>query len=171
MMGLFSAIPAGISAFVYGFKFSDMLLLSGTVNLAFTVGLLGILQHTHFPISFGPFERLIVSPLMHQVHHSRKPEHWNKNYGSRLSIWDWCIGTAVVSPKGERIRFGLNTVEDNRGDYSRFLWCYAGPFINCTKMLLRKTRTLPAPGVARDEMHALATSLESVANLEQVESG
>jgi sterol desaturase/sphingolipid hydroxylase (fatty acid hydroxylase superfamily) len=118
--------------------------ISGSVNLAFTVGLLGVLQHSHFPISFGPLERFIVSPLMHQVHHSTKPEHWNKNYGSRLSIWDWCIGTLVILPKGERIQFGLNPAEDQSGDYSSLFWCYAGPFINCGKMLWR---TAPAGAV------------------------
>jgi sterol desaturase/sphingolipid hydroxylase (fatty acid hydroxylase superfamily) len=137
-MGVFASIPAGIAAFICGFKFDDLLLLSGTVTLAFTVGLLSVLQHSHFPISFGPLERLFVSPLMHQVHHSTKPEHWNKNYSSRLSIWDWCIGTAVILPKGEQVQFGLNPVEDQRADYTKLLWCYAGPFINCGKMLLRK---------------------------------
>jgi sterol desaturase/sphingolipid hydroxylase (fatty acid hydroxylase superfamily) len=138
LMGLFAALPAGIAAFAWGFKFDDLLLLSGTVNLAFTVGLLGVLQHSHFPISFGPLERVLVSPLMHQVHHSTKPEHWNKNYGSRLSVWDWCLGTAVILPKGEKIRFGLNPVEDQRGAYSNILWCYAGPFIQCAKLLRAK---------------------------------
>jgi hypothetical protein len=79
---------------------------------------------------------------MHQVHHSTKPEHWNKNYSSRLSIWDWCIGTAVILPKGERVQFGLNPIEDKRAAYSGILWCYAGPFINCGKMLLRKPAQL-----------------------------
>lgn len=44
-------------------------------------------HHTHLWISFGPFfERLIISPAQHQVHHSMEPRHYNKNYGHTLAV-------------------------------------------------------------------------------------
>jgi sterol desaturase/sphingolipid hydroxylase (fatty acid hydroxylase superfamily) len=141
LMGLFSAVTAGLAAYLFGLNVGELFLLSGTVNLAFTAGLVGILQHSHFPISFGPLDRVFVSPVMHQVHHSAKPAHWNKNYGTRFSIWDWCVGTAFILPKGERINFGLGEAEDQRADYARILWCFAGPFINCGRMLSQKLRS------------------------------
>jgi sterol desaturase/sphingolipid hydroxylase (fatty acid hydroxylase superfamily) len=139
-MGVLAAIPAGIAAFACGFTFNDLLLISGTMNLLFTIGVLGILQHSHFPIGFGPLERVLISPLMHQVHHSVRPEHWNKNYGSRLSIWDWWFGTVVILPKHETVQVGINPIEDRRGAYSSVIWCYVGPIINCCKMLFGRTR-------------------------------
>jgi sterol desaturase/sphingolipid hydroxylase (fatty acid hydroxylase superfamily) len=140
LMGVFSAIPAGIGGAVFDFSLHDALLLTFTVNVALSVGLFAVLQHSHFPISFGKLERLFVSPLMHQVHHSRALAHHNKNYGTRLSIWDWWIGTAVSLQKGERVQFGLGPGEDPRGDYAKISWCYLGPFINCAKMLSSKHR-------------------------------
>jgi sterol desaturase/sphingolipid hydroxylase (fatty acid hydroxylase superfamily) len=140
MMGLFTAIPAGIAAAFWHFSPHDRLLLAGAVNLALAIGLLGTLQHTHFPVSFGWLERWVVSPLMHQAHHSNRPEHFDRNFGTRFSIWDRCLGTAVMPRKDEKIRFGLNTQEDLRGDYAGVFWCYAGPFITCAKMLAAKIR-------------------------------
>jgi len=134
-MGLFEAIPLGLCAAIWHFSLDDRLLLSSAPNLALGIGPLAVLQHTHFPISFGRFEWLFISPLMHQAHHSRNPAHFNKNFGSRLSIWDWCIGTAMILPKDEPFEFGLNAADDERGDYSSVLWCYAGPFINCARIL------------------------------------
>lgn len=147
-MGLLMAIPAGIAGALFDFTLADRAMLSGAVSLALMVGPLGILQHTHFPVSFGPLERLFISPLMHQVHHSRDPKHFNKNYGTRLSVWDWMFGTAVILPKGERVESGLNVIEDERGAYTNVIWCYAGPFINCAKMLAGKIRRRPAPALA-----------------------
>ncbi len=101
--------------------------LSATVELFFALTFLRQLQHSHFRISFGVFDRVFISPLMHHVHHSAKREHWDKNFGSRLSVWDWWFGCAVVLPRDEQLRFGLGTEEDERGDYQSVVACYVRP--------------------------------------------
>ena len=67
----------------------------GTNAVVFFLGLLGgALHHSHIWLSFGPvFERFIISPAQHQIHHSEKPEHYNKNFSAVLSVWDWVFGT------------------------------------------------------------------------------
>ncbi|MBV33715.1 MAG: fatty acid hydroxylase [Porticoccaceae bacterium] len=64
------------------------------------------LRHSHIWISFGPFERLFISPAQHQMHHS--VDHGNINFGSILSIWDGWLGTRVYAEKKIDMRFGIN---------------------------------------------------------------
>lgn len=60
------------------------------VNAAmFIFNLLGAnLRHSHIPLHFGQLENLVVSPAMHQLHHSNHREHHDRNFGSCFSIWD-----------------------------------------------------------------------------------
>ena len=70
-------------------------------------------HHSHIWISFGPFfERLIISPAQHQVHHSTDPAHFNKNFGQSLAIWDWMFGTLYVTRADESVTFGLEDKAD-----------------------------------------------------------
>lgn len=65
-------------------------------------------HHSHIWISFGPaLERLVISPAQHQVHHSINPQHYNKNYGQSLALWDWMFGTLYLIGEDEQITFGL----------------------------------------------------------------
>jgi sterol desaturase/sphingolipid hydroxylase (fatty acid hydroxylase superfamily) len=55
-------------------------------------------HHAHIWISFGPMlERLFISPSQHHINHSRKPAHFNRNYGRILAIWDWMFGTLYIT--------------------------------------------------------------------------
>jgi sterol desaturase/sphingolipid hydroxylase (fatty acid hydroxylase superfamily) len=69
------------------------------------------LQHSHVWIATtGLLGRVIMSPAHHQIHHSNSPKHFNKNFGSCLSIWDWVFGTLhVPERKRERLTFGVTT--------------------------------------------------------------
>lgn len=52
---------------------------------------------------------LLITPAMHQVHHSTLDTHYNRNFGNVLSVWDRVFGTLMV-PKAaeqERIVYGL----------------------------------------------------------------
>jgi sterol desaturase/sphingolipid hydroxylase (fatty acid hydroxylase superfamily) len=73
----------------------------------------GIFEHGHVPISFGPLNRVISGPILHQIHHSSEPRHRDKNMGGMfpLSIWDWMFGTLYLPEKGETYRWGLNQAE------------------------------------------------------------
>jgi sterol desaturase/sphingolipid hydroxylase (fatty acid hydroxylase superfamily) len=69
------------------------------------------LQHSHLWIATtGLMGRVILSPAHHQIHHSDNPRHFNKNFGSCLSVWDWLFGTLhVPERKRERLNFGVTT--------------------------------------------------------------
>ena len=84
------------------------------VNLSF--GLFGFaaatLRHSHIWLSFGWLNRILVSPAMHQIHHSRAERHWDRNYGEVFAVWDWMFGSIYLPAGRERLSFGLADGED-----------------------------------------------------------
>ena len=74
------------------------------------------LRHSHVWLSFGPFwEKLVISPAQHQIHHSRAVEHRNLNFGSQFAIWDWLFGTLYLTQRQrEPIEFGIDKEDNDR---------------------------------------------------------
>lgn len=82
----------------------------GAINSAyFLFNILGSnFRHTHISLSYGNIlEHILISPTQHQIHHSLKPEHHNKNYGEIFALWDTFFGTLCLSKPGEKLSFGL----------------------------------------------------------------
>lgn len=73
------------------------------------------LRHSHVWLSYGRrLEHLFISPAQHQIHHSTRPEHQKRNYGTWLALWDWMGGSLhVTTPSREPLRFGLDREELN----------------------------------------------------------
>jgi sterol desaturase/sphingolipid hydroxylase (fatty acid hydroxylase superfamily) len=90
----------------------------GVDAIGFVFALAGAnLRHSHVWLSYGPFlERFVISPAQHQIHHSSDPEHYDRNYGAALSIWDWMFGSLYVTRTREQLQFGLSENERNHGD-------------------------------------------------------
>lgn len=55
----------------------------------------GYFIHSNVRTNLGPLKYILVSPQFHRVHHSVEPEHFDRNYGERLILWDWLFGTMV----------------------------------------------------------------------------
>ena len=55
-----------------------------------------------------------MSPAQHQIHHSCAIEHWDKNLGVALSLWDKMFGTLVHSEKDQQLIYGLNSQQSDR---------------------------------------------------------
>jgi sterol desaturase/sphingolipid hydroxylase (fatty acid hydroxylase superfamily) len=53
------------------------------------------LNHSNVRSNLGVFRYLLVTPQSHRVHHSKQKEHYDKNFGVSLSIWDYLFGTQV----------------------------------------------------------------------------
>jgi sterol desaturase/sphingolipid hydroxylase (fatty acid hydroxylase superfamily) len=119
--------------------------LFGVTWIAFVLdGLAANLRHSHVWLSFGPVvERVINSPAQHQIHHSDAPRHFNRNFGTNLSLWDWMFGTLyVTSSTPEPIRFG--TGEQDRERYLTLYSMIVTPFVD----IARKLRPLKRPARA-----------------------
>ena len=67
------------------------------------------LQHSHIWIAApGPLGRVLMSPAHHQLHHSENSAHFDKNFGSCLSLWDWMFGTLQMPERRrEHLTFGV----------------------------------------------------------------
>lgn len=88
------------------------------VNVGFLLfGLMaGALRHSHVWLSFGPvLNRLVISPAMHQIHHSTAARHWNRNYGEVFAVWDVLFATAYLPREKEELAFGLGEPQPHPG--------------------------------------------------------
>ena len=51
------------------------------------------LNHSNVKTNLGPLRHIFVTAQSHRVHHSIHPEHFDRNFGVSLSIWDQLFGT------------------------------------------------------------------------------
>ena len=65
------------------------------------------LRHSHVWLGWGKFEKWIMSPAQHQIHHSAKPEHFNKNFGVMIGLWDYWFSSWVGSSRQTVTHVGL----------------------------------------------------------------
>ncbi|MFP2770922.1 sterol desaturase family protein [Oceanisphaera sp. KMM 10153] len=119
--GVFIGAYAGGFYYLCGGSVSKYTLFGSSYLVLLFNSLAANLRHTHIWLSFGPLvEHLINSPAQHQIHHSNDPKHFNRNFGTNLSLWDWMFGTLYVTGwQPEPLTFGAGKPENNR---YRSLW-------------------------------------------------
>jgi sterol desaturase/sphingolipid hydroxylase (fatty acid hydroxylase superfamily) len=61
----------------------------------------GAITHANLNWTFGPFRRLIASPVFHRWHHSAAGAHRDTNFAPMFPIWDVLFGTFSM-PGGAR---------------------------------------------------------------------
>lgn len=87
--------------------------------------MMDFVRHTHFKISFGPLNSVILCPHWHQLHHSVDPRHYDKNFGLLFSFWDRLFGTQFVPAPDDDFKFGL--VDRDVRDYQSLSGLYILP--------------------------------------------
>ncbi|MSO66043.1 MAG: sterol desaturase family protein [Alphaproteobacteria bacterium] len=95
----------------------------------FVYNLFGNLRHSHVWLSYGPLNRVFLSPAQHQIHHSTRREHFGKNRGYALALWDWLFGTLYLPRGREEFTMGLGDGSDARWHSVRQM--YGLPFRLC----------------------------------------
>jgi sterol desaturase/sphingolipid hydroxylase (fatty acid hydroxylase superfamily) len=73
------------------------------------------LQHANVRLSDGldaSLRRVLVTPNVHRIHHSKRRLEADSNFGTILLGWDRAFGTLRLEPAPERIRVGLPGGED-----------------------------------------------------------
>ncbi|MEA1920247.1 MAG: sterol desaturase family protein [Campylobacterota bacterium] len=110
LFGLRYALSAGVvtGLFIYVFGARIGLVEIVGVNLfVFIFAMMGSnLRHSHIPLRFPKLmEQWLISPYMHQVHHSK--EGTNHNFGGALAIWDRLFKSLHVS-EVKTLDFGIN---------------------------------------------------------------
>ena len=75
---------------IQGYIFPVLLyLFFGTMRLIFEV-----VGHSSYKLIYPkPISYIFMSPSLHWIHHSDNPNHYNKNLGGSITIWDRIFGT------------------------------------------------------------------------------
>lgn len=83
----------------------------GTYNALTT--LTNYLGHTSTKIIYPKFTSwFLLSPSLHWIHHSTNPSHFDKNFGTLLSVWDIIFGTYLSEEHIKDIDgFGIHNSE------------------------------------------------------------
>lgn len=103
------SLSLSLSVFLFPQSISGLDIL-GVNIFGMLFNLLGSnLRHSAIALSFGPLEYLFISPRMHQLHHSKDKDHYSKNLGVSLSIWDYLTGSFYRPSKEEEchLNFGI----------------------------------------------------------------
>jgi sterol desaturase/sphingolipid hydroxylase (fatty acid hydroxylase superfamily) len=135
--GSFSALPVGVFAFLFGFSLPEALVLRTIGSKIGSIATFDPLKHSHFPMSFGWFDKILISPHMHQVHHSSLEPHWDTNFGTNLSIYDWMFGTGYRPSKDEPIVYGIAGYDEvAMQQYDTLAGVYIRPLLKIWRMIV-----------------------------------
>lgn len=98
------------------------------------VGTMIVWIHMNSRIELGWFNRVIVNPQTHRIHHSTNPEKFMSNYATYFPIWDILFGTYNHPKKGE---WGETGVED-QPDFETWSDAQSYPVKQWRKMIKSK---------------------------------
>lgn len=152
LYALRSALAQGAAISIFVFLFDDAVDFYAVVGvnvLVFVFHVTGSnLRHSHISIRYWAWlERIVISPAQHQLHHSIAEEHYDKNFGATLAVWDWMFGSLHLSEEDD-LEFGLLPGE---GASATNLWSiYTRPFVEIIRMgVAQIQRWLPAKAPKR----------------------
>lgn len=120
----------GIFIYFFGAKL-DIYSIFGVNIFVFIFSFLGSnLRHSHVKLRYFAFlEKWLISPYMHQIHHSKK--HFDRNYGGYLAIWDRMFNTLTLSNEVKTLKFGLR--KEQMSQYTSIFKLLITPFITFTQ--------------------------------------
>lgn len=94
------------------------------------------LRHSHIWLRWpGRWSMVFGSPAHHQVHHSRHPDHLDKNFAFQFPVWDVLFGTYHMPEDDRDVEFGI--VEEAEG-LDTCIGLYVTPFRHAWEILTRK---------------------------------
>jgi sterol desaturase/sphingolipid hydroxylase (fatty acid hydroxylase superfamily) len=96
-IGLCIAVASSFFLYLYPAGIAEVGVAGVKAYLVLELLIFSQLRHSHLPLRFGAgLERVLVSPAMHQLHHSIEPRHHDRNFGLAFAIWDRLLGTLML---------------------------------------------------------------------------
>ncbi len=89
-------------------------------------GLYHFVSHLNLRVHFGKLWMLLNGPQFHRIHHSARPEHFNRNFAAFFPIFDVIFGTAHRPRPGEFPVTGLDTRDPPRNLLTALVWPFLG---------------------------------------------
>lgn len=135
IFSLRGAIAQGSVIALFIFLFGnqvDLVTVFGANVFVFFFNIAGSnLRHSHVAIFYPRWlERWLMSPAQHHVHHSIEAQHWDKNFGVALSVWDRLFGTLHYSERRD-LSFGLTEGAIQHSLFS----LYVQPFVDLVSQI------------------------------------
>jgi sterol desaturase/sphingolipid hydroxylase (fatty acid hydroxylase superfamily) len=94
-------------------EFAPIILLGASPETAVYKGTVsavwGMYIHSNIDIKSGWLQYFINGPEMHRWHHAdeENADSHNKNFSTKIAIWDWLFGTAYLPFDRKPVKYGL----------------------------------------------------------------
>lgn len=107
-------------------EFAPIVLLGAAPEIAVLKGTIdaiwGMYIHSNIDVKSGWLQFFINGPEMHRWHHSdRDDKAYNKNFGTKLAVWDWIFDTAYLPSEAKPKYYGLSDINYPK-NYFRQIW-------------------------------------------------
>ena len=137
-MAIAQGMAVGLCYYFFGTALS-MFDILGANALVFVFNVLGSnLRHSHVKWRWGRLEKWFISPVQHQIHHSTNPQHFDKNFGTALAVWDRLFGSLIISAPAMRLRFGLGRHEHGHHTVTD---AYISPFREASAYTIKRLKS------------------------------
>jgi sterol desaturase/sphingolipid hydroxylase (fatty acid hydroxylase superfamily) len=135
LTGIFQAIFLVI---FYGNTDVKLVLIANSIY--YTYNFFGShLRHSHMWLQWPKsISYVFMSPAMHQIHHSVKKKHFDRNFGEIFSLWDTIFRTVYIPEKYEEIKYGL--VGDLPNPHTSLKKAYFLPFVESFNVIKKKIK-------------------------------
>jgi sterol desaturase/sphingolipid hydroxylase (fatty acid hydroxylase superfamily) len=101
--------------------------VSSTIYTIYAVcKLYDFINHLNLRVHFGRFWVVLNGPQYHRIHHSTRPEHFNRNFAAFFPVFDWIFGTHYRPMPNEFPSTGLDTGEAPRHLIEAVIWPLRG---------------------------------------------
>lgn len=132
------ALALAIGFYLFGHKLSLWQIGGANIGVWLFNMFAANLRHSHLYLAWWPWlENWFISPAQHQIHHSKMQQHYDKNFGSALAIWDRLFGTLVLAKTVKSpIQFGLQETTHHNLSQS-----YLKPLYDICLTLIRRLKT------------------------------
>ena len=127
-------IVISVFLFLFGSKVDLITVYGASVGVVIFHSLGSNLRHSHVKIRYPRLvELFFISPGQHQIHHSTEKQHFDKNFGVALAVWDLIFGSLLHS-ESQTHKFGLTT---KFGEKHNLLHLYVEPFKAAIRIMKR----------------------------------
>ncbi|WFG44926.1 sterol desaturase family protein [Pseudonocardia alni] len=134
---VFFCVPAGLAIHFAGLSLFEIVAARALVLKTCSILTLDPLRHSPFPVTFGWLDRLFISPHMHQIHHSSLRPHWDRNFGTNLSLFDWLFRTGYKPVRNEPIALGLyGYTPEDAAHFHTLRGTYLTPLVSASRKIL-----------------------------------
>lgn len=93
LQAIFIGAPVALLLGTRGLHFAFATLIAARFILLFS--------HCNFRLPLGPLTGAVCGPQWHRIHHSRLPEHRDRNFAQIFPVLDWLFGTYYAPARDE----------------------------------------------------------------------